>query len=151
MQDIFNQLENDPNSNLKEVIEDELKEAYVGICELRKKSLNNTLTIEYINEIENIFLINKDKFSELEVKNKYLIKYASCIENFWNSYSYYNKQRSRGKFDLFKSLRERDLEIKGYSDSECAKILRSMEDYWVSSNQIYTKHVIVLINKTYLR
>lgn len=141
-----------PNKNVKEQIDQLLKEAYIGIQDLRKMALDKNLSLEYIESIESFFLENTFKPEELALP-KYLQKFAECLSSFWESYSYYNHtQRSRGKFNLFISLKENDLKMNIHSsESECAEILRNMEEYWIASNQVYTKYEISLIKRVYLR
>lgn len=141
-----------PNKNVKEQIEQVLREAYIGIQELRKMSMDKNLTLEYIDKIEQVFIGNQFNTEDLHLP-KYLEKYAQNLSAFWESCSYYNHaQRSRGKFYLFDSLRKNDLSMMvHYSDSEMAVILRKLEDYWIASNQVYTKYEISLIRKEYLR
>jgi hypothetical protein len=140
-----------PNKKVKEQIEDLLKSAYVGIQNLRKMSMDKTLILEYIEEIEQLFIQNQFNAEELHLP-KYLQKYAQCLSQFWEGYSYYKTQRSRGKFNLFTSLKEEDLALKVFhTEGECTKVLRKMEDYWMASNQVYTKYEISLIRKDYLR
>ena len=144
------------NINLKETkqnIEILLEKAYVGICDLRKQTLAKTLTLESIEEIEFFFQNNELNIETLNFENRYFLKYAKCLSLFWESYTYYGDgQRSKGKFDLFKSLKENDLVLNiHHSESDCANVLRKMENYWMASNQIYTKYKIDLINKEYVR
>jgi hypothetical protein len=142
---------NPPNKEVKEQVESILKEAYLGIQELRKMSLDKTLTLEYIEEVEKLFLDNQFDAESLKLP-KYLQKYAQCLSSFWNSYIYYKGMRSKGIFNLFTSLKEEDLALKVFhSEGECTKVLRKMEDYWMASNQIYTMYLISLIKKDYLR
>jgi hypothetical protein len=141
-----------PNKEAKESIEDLLKNAYIGIQNLRKMSMDKTLTMEYIEEIESLFIKNQFNADDLH-KPKYLQKYAKCLSSYWDCYEYYNRtQYSCGKFNLFTSLKEVDLVLRGFhSEGECTKVLRKMEDYWMASNQVYTKYEISLIRKEYLR
>lgn len=150
MQHLIEQLINSPLDVIKENIEFEIEKGYIGISELRKRSLKRNLTIEYIKEIEELFMSNKIIVEDLTITNKYLKKYIQCLSDFWDSYSYFNKQLSRGKFNLFDNLKQ-DVLTKGYSDDECAKMLKRLEDCWISSNQIYTKYRINQINYSYLR
>ena len=141
-----------PNKNVKEQIDQFLREAYIGIQDLRKMSMNKTLTLEYIDKIEQLFIKNQFNTEGLHLP-KYLEKYAQNLIAFWESYSYINHtQLSRGKFHLFESLRKNDLTMMvHYSESEMAIILSRLEDYWIASNQVYTKYEISLIRKEYLR
>lgn len=141
-----------PNKNVKEQIEQLLKEAYIGIQVLREMSMDKTLTSDYIDKIEKLFMNNQFNPSLLGLP-KYLEKYANNLSSFWESCSYYNHtQRSRDKFYLFESLRRNDLpQMIHYSESEMSIILRKLEEHWISSNQIYTKYEISLIRKEYLR
>jgi len=145
------------NINLKETkqnIEILLEKAYVGICDLRKQSLNRSLTIESIEEIEKLFIENLFSTDELNLP-KYLQKYAQNLSLFWECYTYkYNNWGiiPKDKFNLFESLKENDLVLNiHYSEKDCAMILRRLENYWIASNQIYTKYQIDLINKQYVR
>lgn len=140
-----------PNEEVKKQIEQSLMQAYVGIQNLRKMSFDKSLTLEYIESIEHMFLQNEFSVNEHDLP-KYLKKYAECLSKFWESYTYYNGMRSKGKFHLFASLKEVDL-ARGvfHTEGECAKVLRKLEDYWMASNQVYTKYEISLIKKDYLR
>lgn len=147
-------LENINSREVKQDIEILLEKAYIGICELRKQSLNKSLTIESIEEIEKLFIENLFNTDELNLP-KYLQKYAQNLSLFWESYTFnYNNWgiRSQDKFNLFKSLKENDLVLNvHYSEKDCALILRRLENYWIASNQVYTKYEIDLINKNYIR
>lgn len=141
-----------PNNTIKGQIDQLLKKGYIEIQNLRKMSMDKTLTLEYILEVEQLFIQNQFSTTDLNLP-KYLKKYAQCLSAYWDSYSYYNKtQRSRGKFHLFDSLRQNDL-VKNihYSESEMALIQKKLENYWIASNQIYTKYEISLIKKEYIR
>lgn len=134
-----------PNNKAKEKIENLLERAYIGIQNLKKMSLDKNLTIEYIEEIEGLFIENQFSPDNL-VLPKYLKKYAILLSNFWESYVYYNRRISRGKFHLFNSLKENDFKLKkSYSDEECTEVIRKMENYWIASNQIYTQYQIYSI------
>ena len=137
-----------PNKTIKEQIEALSRKAYMRMYDLRKMSLEKNLTIEYIKETEDFFIENKFNPNDLDLP-KYLEKYAKILSDFWESYNYYKYSRiSRGKFNLFTSLKEEDFKFKkSYSDTECAKVLRKMEDYWIASNQVYTQYQISLIRK----
>jgi hypothetical protein len=140
-----------PNKETKEQIEELLKCAYVGIQNLRKMSMDKTLTLEYIEEIEELFIKNQFNVEELHFP-KYLHNYAERLSDFWQSYTYYRGMRSKGKFNLFTSLKEEDLALKVFhTEGECTKVLRKIEDYWIASNQVYTKYEISLIRKVYIR
>ncbi|MFH7015147.1 hypothetical protein [Flavobacterium sp. FlaQc-47] len=141
-----------PSKESEQKIENLLKDAYIGIQDLRRMSLNRNLTLEYIEKVERLFEENQFNSEELYLP-RYLQKYAQCLSSFWDSYSYYNGwQQSKGEFHLFKSLKEYDLVLNvHHSESDCANILRKMEDYWIASNQVYTKYQIDLINKKYIR
>ena len=61
----------------------------------------------------------------------------------WVNFRIFPNERHRDKMDL---LKEEDFKFKkSYSDTECAKVLRKMEDYWIASNQVYTQYQISLI------
>ena len=139
-----------PNNAMKEQVEELLRKAYMRIHDLRKMCLDKNLTIEYIKETEEVCIENQFNPADLDLP-KYLEKYAKILSDFWESYNYYKYSRiSRGKFNLFTSLKEEDFKLKkSYSDTECAKVLRKMEDYWVASNQVYTQYQISLIRKIY--
>lgn len=140
-----------PNNVAKEQIEVLLKEAYTGIQNLSKMSFDKALTLEYIDEVENLFIQNQFNAEELDLP-KYLQKYAECLSQFWDSYSYYFAQRSRGKLNIFINLKEVDFKLKVFhTEGECIKVLRKMEDYWMAANQVYTKYEISLIRKEYIR
>lgn len=153
MKELLKQLESTNSKHKKDEIETLLNRAYISICDLRKHTLEKTLTLEYIEKIELFFHTNKLNIDELNIENRYFLKYASCLDKFWDSYNYYGEgHRSKGKFDLFKSLKEYDLVLNvHHSESDCANILRKMEDHWMASNQVYTKYQINLINKKYIR
>ena len=87
---------------VKEEIEGILKEAYYSIQNLRKMTFDRAITAEEIDMVEKFFVKNQFDPKDLQLP-KYLQKYAKCINCFWNSTSYYNRQRSRGKFNLFES------------------------------------------------
>ena len=139
-----------PNNAMKEQVEELLRKAYMRMHDLRKMCLDKNLTIEYIKETEEFFIENQFNPADLDLP-KYLEKYAKILSDFCESYNYYKYSRiSRGKFNLFTSLKEEDFKLKkSYSDTECAKVLRKMEDYWVASNQVYTQYQISLIRKIY--
>ncbi|QZK89057.1 hypothetical protein K5V07_00540 [Flavobacterium sp. CHNK8] len=140
------------NQETKAQIEELLINAYIAVQNLRKMTLAKSLTITYIEEVEQLFMQNQFITSELQLP-KYLQRYSECLSNFWGSYSY-NKstQLSRGKFNLFDSLKEYDFPMKvHHSEVEISKILRKMEDYWIASNQVYTKYQVSLIKEKYLR
>ena len=139
-----------PNNAMKEQVEELLRKAYMRMHDLRKMCLDKNLTIEYIKETEEFFIENQFNPADLDLP-KYLEKYAKILSDFWESYNYYKYSRiSRGKFNLFTSLKEEDFKLKkSYSDTECAKVLRKMEDYWVASNQVYPQYQISLIRKIY--
>jgi hypothetical protein len=141
-----------PNKNVKEQIEQLLKEAYIGIQELHKMSMDKSLTLDFITSIEQLFIKNQFNIEELHLP-KYLKNYAQNLNAFWTSCSYYNHtQHSRGEFYLFESLKKNDLPMmKHYSESEMIFVLRKLEDYWIASNQVYTKYEISLIRKEYIR
>ena len=146
---LFSQLET--NIVAKEKIERLLIEAYTYIQELRKMSFDKEITIEFIEKVENFF--RENLFDPVDVHlPKYLNKYAICINLFWNSYSYFKGKKSRGKFNLFDSLKEIII-IKQvhYFENEFSIILRKMEDYWIASSQLYTKYEISKIRKEYIR
>lgn len=153
MKELLKQLESTNSKDGKDEVENLLRRAYISICDLRKQSLAKTLTLESIEEIEQFFHYNKLNNEELNFENRYFFKYASCLCKFWDSYTYYGQgHRSKGKFDLFKSLKEHDLVLNiHHTESDCANVLRNMEDQWMASNQVYTKYQIDLINKKYKR
>lgn len=153
MKELLKQLERANSTDKKIEIEILLSKAYTSICDLRKQTLTKTLTLESIEEIEFFFQNNQLNIETLNFENRYFLKYAKCLSFFWESYTYYGEgQRSKGKFDLFKSLKENDLVLNiHHSESACANVLRKMENYWMASNQIYTKYQIDLINKEYVR
>lgn len=140
-----------PNNEIKWQIEQKLNEAYIGIQNLRKMSFDKTLTLEYLEEIENLFLKNEFDAKQLHLP-KYLQKYAERLSEFWVSYSLFNKTFRISNYNLFISYKECLLKGEYYSfESETSFILRKMEDYWMASNQVYTKYEISLIRKEYLR
>ena len=146
---LISQLET--NNIAKEKIEKLLIEAYTYIHELRKMSFDKEITIEYIEKVENLFKENQFDPDDVHLPI-YLKKYAICINLFWNSFSFFNGKKSRGKFNLFDSLKEKII-IKQvhYFETEFSIILRKMEDYWIASNQLYTKYEISKIRKEYIR
>lgn len=140
-----------PNNETKEKIESLLKRAYIGIHNLKKMSLDKELTLQNIEEVECLFIENQFNSDDLSLP-KHLKKYAVLLSNFWESYAYYNRRISRGKFHLFTSLKEKDFKLKkSFSDVECAEVIRKMENYWIASNQVYTQYQIYLIRKKYIR
>lgn len=141
-----------PDEVIKNQIEQLLLQAFIGIQNLRKMSLDKNLSLEYIESIEQLFFQNQFNVDECNLP-KYLKKYAECLSKFWESYTYYEStHRSKGRFNLFTSLKENDLKmLVHHSEIDCAKILRGLEDFWIASNQIYTKHKISIIKNEYLR
>ncbi len=138
---------------LKRSIENLLFKAYTMFVVLREDLLRKELTIDKVKEIEVFFEINKLMPIENISTDKYLTKYLECLTKFWTSYIYYRGNHiSKGKFNLFLSLQTEDLvKNRGWLDDECAKVMKQMEDYWVASNQVYTKYKVNQINKTYLK
>ena len=136
---------------LKSSIENLLSEGYTMLVILRNDLLGKKLTIDRVKEIELFFESNKLMSIENILPDKYLTKYLECLAKFWDSYIYHRgTQRSKGKFNLFLSMQTEDLlKTRALFDDECAKVLRTMEDYWVASNQVYTKYKINQIIKTY--
>lgn len=153
MEELLEQLERINSKNKKDEVEALLSQSYISICNLRKQTLEKTLTLESIKETEFFFHSNELNINDLNFEDRYFLKYAKCLSLFWESYTYYGGgQRSKGKFDLFKSLKENDLVLNiHHSESDCAIILRKMEDYWMAANQVYTKYQIDLINKKYMK
>jgi hypothetical protein len=143
-----------PNKDAKESIEELLKNAYIGIQNLRKMSMDKTLTMDYIEEVESLFIKNQFNAEELH-SPKYLQKYAKCLSQFWNSYLFnYNNWgiRHNEKYNLFDDLKKYDILMDiHYSAKNLSKIICRMEDFWMASNQVYTKYEISLIRKEYLR
>jgi hypothetical protein len=130
-----------PQVEVKMQIEKLLMEAYVGVQNLRKMSFEKSHSLEYIESIEHLFKQNEFNIEEY-VLPKYLKKYAACLSKFWHSYTYYRGMISKGKFNLFVSLKEVDFAQNVFhTEDECVKVLRKLEDYWIASNQVYMKLV----------
>ncbi len=73
MIELLKELENPDGGNVKQKIEAILHKAYIGICELRKQTLEKKLTIEFIEEVEEIFNKNQINLEELNFNNRYLL------------------------------------------------------------------------------
>ena len=129
-----------------------LRRAYVGLSEIRKRSLDSTLDHQFIEQVESLFNLELENVKNIDVSDKYLKKYYGALLAFWEAPVYFRgNQLSRGKFNLFQSLKENDVNSKGFSDQECAFVLQKLETYWIASNQLYTKYLINFINKGYKR
>lgn len=109
-----------PNCEAKHQIEELLKKAYIGIQMLKQMSLDKTITLEKINEIETLFEQNRFDLDGVNLP-KYLKNYAISIRSFWISNFIQLPQYSIIKpFNLFSSLIENDLTLKNnYSVKNC--------------------------------
>lgn len=131
-------------------IEEILIQAYKMVWELRQLSMKGELTESIVNATESFFTSNEVNLNVLHIQNPYLYKYAKQISLFFQAYeSYLGRMRSKGKFNLFNSLRDNDLRFKGYSDVECAKILRLMEAHWIASNQVFTNYQVQEVRRSF--
>jgi hypothetical protein len=125
------------------------EKGYVYISVLQDKSLDKSLTTDFVNEAEQFFIANQVELEKLDVSNQFLKKYCRSVQKFWSSFEFYNYAKpNQGKFNLFDKLKENLQKPKGQNlVDEMNEILKNLESLWVSSNQIFTKYIISSLRK----
>lgn len=155
MNDILKMLEMSEHSDIdamlkfKNSIDDRMAEAFANVSKMRANLLSRKLEKDEVVTIESFFHDNRVESNKIVTANKYLSKYIDQVAEFWNAYSYYRgSQMSKGKFDLFESMKSESIQQnRAWYDDECAKFLNRLEESWIASSQIFTKYRINHIRK----
>lgn len=149
MLEMSERLDIDALLNVKNDIDDRMAKAFANVSRMRTNLLSRKLEKEEVVMVESFFHDNSIESDKIITSNKYLSKYIDQVTEFWNAYSYYRgSQISKGKFDLFESMKSENIQQnRGWYDDECARFLNRLEESWIASSQIFTKYRINSIRK----
>jgi hypothetical protein len=140
------------SNEIKNEIDNILEKAFISICELQSLSLDHSLTLESIEEIEVLFNTNKINLESININDKYLMKYIQHLANFWDSPNFYQGNFiSKGKSNLFNILKEKHIISNADPYSDFKKVIHKMQESWTASNQVYTMFKTHSIRKMYLK